>query len=430
MEQKRLLLIGHNCLSKTGSNGRTLGNYLSGWDRDCLAQLYIHPEAPDFSVCGNFYCLSDHDILRSIGKRKPAGKRIVAETAPEELGVIEAGKRQKKNSLLFFMRELAWNSPFWSRSSLEAWIEDFKPEAILLQAGDAGFLFKLALKISKKRNIPMIMYNTEGYYFKKKSYLPENRISRLFYPFLHRYFCRTYRQLMKRVSLTIYNCEMLMEDYKKEFEHRAAVVMGTSELTETDVSFSKEEHHIVYAGNVGVGRFESIIEVAEAARRLDPALFVDVYASIKDAQIREKLERCEAVRLKGYVPYHELQEVLKRAEYLLSVESFRSFYREDLQYAFSTKIADSLASGSCLIVYAPETIAVSRYLRDKDASVLITSQKDLIPLLKTALSSREYREAVCRNARRLALENHSLIKNRDRFQSALNEAIEHESVTG
>lgn len=420
--EKKLLLISHNCLSKTGSNGRTLGNYLYGWPSENIAQLYIHPETPDFSMCKNFFCLSDNDIIHSIIKRKPAGNQIYeAYTTGNEASVVS--KSSKKNSLIFLLREMAWNSPFWVKSALIKWIEDFKPDVILFQAGDAGFLFRLTVKISKKYNIPIIMYNTEGYYFKNVSYLPESKLSNLFYPLLHSYFCRTYRQLMKRTSLTIYNCDMLMNDYKKEFEHIASVVMNTSEFADMDMANTDFEHHIVYAGNVEVGRFESIVDVAEVVHSLDSSLYVDVYTSTKDALIKEKLEKCEAINLKGYVPYNELQEILKKAEYLLSVENFNQFYCEDLKYAFSTKIADSLASGNCLIVYAPETIAVSQYLKDKNASVLITSPSDLIPTFKKVLNNDEYRQLICQNARKLALENHSLIKNRDLFQQLINEAI-------
>ena len=116
--KKKLLLISHNCLSRTGSNGRTLGNYLYGWDSECLAQLYIHPEAPDFSVCKNFFCISDSDIVRSILKRKQAGKII--DRTPENVNKSQKTTFNvtKKNSIIFLLREIAWNSPFWKRSTL------------------------------------------------------------------------------------------------------------------------------------------------------------------------------------------------------------------------------------------------------------------------------------------------------------------------
>ena len=66
MEYKKLLVISHNCFSKTGSNGRTLANYLKGWPKEKIAQIYIHPESPDFDICSQYYCISDKDVLKSI----------------------------------------------------------------------------------------------------------------------------------------------------------------------------------------------------------------------------------------------------------------------------------------------------------------------------------------------------------------------------
>lgn len=431
LDYKRLLIISHNCLSFTGSNGRTLANYLNGWPTNKIAQLYIYKEEPDFNVCKNFFCITDNDVIKSFLKRKEAGAIVTNSKKDKSWRVCEKKqiKKRKKNSFIFLLRELFWNSNLWKKNSLLKWINDFSPEAILFQAGDAGFLFRLTLEIANGYNIPIILYNTEGYYFKTKSYFNENFYSKLFYPVLHRYFCKEYRKLMGKTKLAIYNCGMLMDDYKKVFPNKSVVIMNTSEFTDVDVKCDKLEHHIVYAGNVGIGRYESIIDVANAAHGLDNTIFVDLYASVNDPLILEKLNECEAIKIKGYVSYDKLKEILKNAEYLLSVENFNSFYCEDLKYAFSTKIADSLASGNCLIVYAPETIAVSQYLKDKNASVLITSKNALIPTLKEVFNNEEYRQLLCRNGRQLALKNHSIIKNRDTFQQLINEAIENESFT-
>ena len=72
---------------------------------------------------------------------------------------------------MFLMRELAWKSKLWNYGGLEKWLDDFAPEIILVQAGDAAFLFDLAISVGKKYNAEIAVYNTEGYYFKKISYL-------------------------------------------------------------------------------------------------------------------------------------------------------------------------------------------------------------------------------------------------------------------
>ena len=121
----------------------------------------------------------------------------------------------------------------------------------------------------------------------------------------------------------------------------------------------------------------------------------------------------------GFVEYEDLVKELERAAFLVHVESFDPFYKEDLKYAFSTKIADSLASGACLIVYAPPNMAVSQYLNGKNSSVLINDKSQLESTLRSILSDDNQRKMISENGRRLAEQNHSIDKNRKHFQTLL-----------
>ena len=60
------------------------------------------------------------------------------------------------------------------------------------------------------------------------------------------------------------------------------------------------------------------------------------------------------------------EEVIANSDLLVHVESFEKFYTRDLKYAFSTKIADSLASGIPLFMYGAEQISCTRYLKNNN----------------------------------------------------------------
>ena len=112
---KKLLIISHNCLSKTGSNGRTLANYLQGWPKDKIAQFYIHSEVPDFNICEQYYCMTDASIVKSILKRIPAGYKVEKDTMQRSTSCasVTPVKAKKKNSIVFSLREAAWKSKLW-----------------------------------------------------------------------------------------------------------------------------------------------------------------------------------------------------------------------------------------------------------------------------------------------------------------------------
>lgn len=418
MEYKRLLIISHNCFSKTGSNGRTLANYLNGWQKEKLAQIYIHPEMPDFDICSQYYCISDMAVLKSIVKRDPAGFVVQNTTYLEKSDTTIDRTKSRKNSLMFLMRELAWKSKLWNYGGLEKWLDDFAPEIILVQAGDAAFLFDLAISVGKKYNAEIAVYNTEGYYFKKISYLKENKVSKRFYPILNLYFKKAYSRLVCKSKVQIYNCNLLAEDYEATFHTGSKVIMNTSEFTNEAVFYPKKKK-ILYAGNLGLYRHISLIEFANAVQQVDPNMKVDVYGRIPDEVVKAQIDNCSAIRFHGFISYEKLKKELRESQFLLHVESFDAFYKEDLKYAFSTKIADSLAAGSCLFVYAPENMAVIQYLQGKEAAALITTQEFLKEKIAGVLQDELLCQTYAENGRKLAERNHNLIKNREEFQKIL-----------
>lgn len=416
---KKLLIISHNCLSKTGSNGRTISNYLGGWPKNKIAQLYLHAEQPDFSVCEDYYCITDASVAKSIINRKAAGSVVKEDSSAEtSKETVDSSKAISKNSLVYLARELAWRSKLWNMKGLNAWLESVKPEVILVQAGDAGFLFEMAIDISNRFSAKVVVYNTEGYYFKRKSYLQENKISTLFYPVLNHSFKKSYKKLVKAAKCEIYNCDLLCNDYEKVLPGKKYVVMNTSEFTEEDLCERKKEQ-IIYAGNLGLYRHKSLIEFADALHKVSPQMVIDVYGKTPDQKVQRELENCTGIRLHGFISYEELKQILRESKYLLHIESFDSFYKEDLKYAFSTKIADSLAVGACLFVYAPDNMAVIQYLKDKYASVLITEQAELETEIGRVLADTSVSKAYAHNGRMLAVQNHNIQTNRNVFQKLL-----------
>ena len=73
-EFPRVLVVSHETFSANTSMGRTLTSYFNGWDRDCLAQIFIQSQVPTSSICGKFYKYTDVDALASLVQRGRIGK--------------------------------------------------------------------------------------------------------------------------------------------------------------------------------------------------------------------------------------------------------------------------------------------------------------------------------------------------------------------
>ena len=77
-----------------------------------------------------------------------------------------------------------------------------------------------------------------------------------------------------------------------------------------------------------------------------------------------------------------------------------------MKYSVSTKIADSLASGTCLLAYGPAEVASIEYLIENEAAFCATSEDELASVLTELLTNEEKRELIVKNALALAKKNH------------------------
>ena len=423
-EFPRLLVIGNCCLSDTTSNGRTLRNFLIGWPKEKLAQFCIHLDKPDFSICDNYYHVSDRDALNAFCLRG-AKNAVVNPTKVTTEASDQASERKiERNAFSAYIREIVWSSNLWKGEYFEKWVEKFNPEVILLQAGDGGFICKLCLEISKKYNIPIVVYNSEAYYFKDFDYMCSKGFAKCFYPAFKRRFAKNFEKLMKKTASAIYCCDMLTEDYKKAFDTPATTIYTATEVTPCDkTDLAPHPFRISYLGNLGVGRGESLVDIATALQKISPNLRLDVYGKIPDEQTKTAFDSCQGIDYKGFVSYEQVKEVMRDSDVLVHAENFNDYYRVDLKYAFSTKIADSLASGTCFMLYAPEEVAASRYLLDNQSAYVVNDEKELSKTLETLVNTPSERERYLEKAKELVDINHNAQKNSAKFQNIIKRSV-------
>lgn len=420
----KVLVISNECLSKSGSNGRTLKNFLLGWPKESLAQFYIQNNAPDFEVCSNYYKITDYQALNAFWGKARDGRIVNCETENSVVSVSGQVGKPHRNALTMLARELVWGSKRWMTPEFKAWVRDFSPELILLQAGDCAFMFKLASSLAKEYQIPLVIYNSEGYYFKKYDYFRGNGIAHCCYPIFHRYFCKIFKEVLNQTKLSIYICESLQRDYDTEFGLPSVTVHTATEVKEKQTVSNNKEFTASYLGNLGVGRHEPLIEIAETLQRISPNYFLDIYGKIPNESVETAFAKCAGIRYKGFVSYDQVVRIMHESDLLVHAENFGNFYQKDLKYAFSTKIADSLASGTCFMLYAPESMACSQYLLENEAAYVVTKRADLDETLRNIVKDVDSREKFLENAKHLVYQNHNAEINAEKFQDHLRKAVE------
>ena len=398
---KRTLVISNACFSDEGSNGRTLKSLFRGTDKDKLAQFFVYGK-PDFGVCKKYYRVGDKEALKSIF---PFVKMngVVEEKAMKDQGTNEVPqsveKLVHKTPLKVLMREIIWKLARWDKESFWKWLDDFAPQVICLFIASNTFLIRLAILVAKKYNIPVIVYSTEGYSFMDYNYFT-NRPSvayRLYYAWL----CREYKKVAAYTKCGFFNSTLLRDKYQSKYGYPCKCLMNSSEieyLAHPQVD-SERGMTISYLGNLGLGRYKALIEVAQVLQEIDNQLYLEVYGAAPSEDANNELTKCPGIRFRGFVPYDEVVRVIHNSGLLIHAELNDAIVNRDLKFAFSTKIADCICSGTPLLLYANETLAETVFLKENECAFIAHDRAGLKEVLKQALTDEEQRQKVIDNAK-------------------------------
>ena len=414
MDKTKLLIISNNCLSTHNANGRTLLNLVSGIEKSNIFQIYTSGELSSFDYCADFLRLTDKDIIKSWFFKKPQNNQ----SSPEEK-TVDVNMGSKKNAVTMLLRDLVWDNSITLKRYVLAWAQKKAPDAVLLQLGDNTLLIQLALSICKKLNLPLVTYNTENYYFKDYDFIKKEFKAGLFYRLYHYRFCRKFHKMMALEPTCLYNCEGLRELYDGVFGTQSTVIMPVTELIAEEHS---RQEGVVYAGNLGVGRHKTLIEIAETLQQIDSGLVLDVYGRANE-QVEAAFREARGLNHHGFVSYEDNLELIKNARLLIHVESFDPFFAEDTKFAFSTKLADYCATGNPMLVYAPEQSESYRYLAEEQAAFTCTKLQELEQVLKAALFDEQRRKDIVGRAVELSKKNNNVEQNSLEFIAALKEAV-------
>lgn len=412
----KILIVSHNPIMTCDCMGKTMQTLFSAFRPDELCQFYIYPSLPDVRACGSFFRMTDKEILRSYLFRR-AGRELSDSEIRQASGCLfESEKdeslyrnRKNKTPLRMLLRDLMWKCSRWYNRGLRAWVEREKPTCIFLAPGSAKFIYDIALKLSRKYNLPIVTYICDDFYFVKRG---KSLTERLQLRLLH----RKMEQLLGRSAHLIVICRELEQAYSERFGVPATVVMtGSNYPVSETVCITETVDRLTYMGAVRSGRYRSLSEIGAALDVINAEkgthCILEIYTNEKDPELLAELKKHRSVCLRGFVSGAEFDRVFHEAQLLVHTESFEEADIDEVKYSVSTKIANSLASGICLFAYGPDRVASMRHLTENACAICATSRDVLRERLEDALENRALRERTARNALEVARENHDEAKN-------------------
>lgn len=425
----KVLIISQVVFSRTNNTGKTLSSYFRGFQPDEVAQLYFHSEIPtDKSICTNYYRFNDIDAIKSIFNRKVKGRAFCDSDIRTDIsnGRIDSGIKRKAyiagskhTPIALLLRDMIWRLSNWKNDELFQWIERFNPDVIFFLSGDGGFTYKICDYIARKYSIPFISMCVDDYYINNRNK------GRLFASFQHKLFMNSVNRWYKDTFCILTICDKMRGEYSGLFKKKCFTLHTSASNKKLDLNVKKKR--ISYMGNVGYKRYEQLMAIGRALTSIvseNIPKTIDVYSGSLNAEYIDPLKNSQGVSFHGEKSPEELLDIMSESIAVIHTESFDPEFMDLTRYSVSTKIAESLMYGPCLIAYGPEGIASIDYLKDNQAAYVITKQEDLAKGLQEVLTNESLRSEIVANARKLAAKNHDETVNPKKVREWLQMAID------
>lgn len=405
----KVLILSHNCVSETQNMGKTLVSLFGAFKRTELVQLYLYPSIPKINFCKSYYRITDNDVIRSILRRNKCGGIVEPILTDVGSGLFESDKTRAqyaktgRGEYMRFARDILWKFGSPKSKALKEWLLAEKPDVVFYALGDAVFSLSMARWISLFLNVPLITYVCDDYFFYGKE---KRGLARLFYNRIIRNIKKTINQSSCLVTI----CDELGEAYKNEFEIPYYTIMTGSSFEAGSIEHAEPRHRISYIGNLSLNRWKSLLEIQEALDKINAEReqkYELVYYGRENDNLKDK------ILYGGYLDSDGVKKIMSESLLLVHTETFDIEYRARLKYSVSTKVADSLASGTCLLAYAPEEMASMKHLSQNECAYCISDRDRLYEKLSYIIETSEARLKYEEAAKQIARKHHNAIKNSD-----------------
>ncbi len=424
--------------------GKTLKTYFSELEDCSVHQFYIHSEVPtDGTVCTDYYRFTDSDALKALIPFSMKGTifnqediqedRAFSRTDSGSIGKIYQYGR-KRTGGIYLARNTVWKRKGWKNRQFREWLDEVSPDLVFLAAGDYAFIYDIALYIADYCHCALVVLCTDDYFLvnddlKERGKGRDQKEKGILDRAARKQLLKAARRTMKRAECILCMCDDMRDQYRRLF-NRKAVTVYTGAAKRERQGGENPARLISYVGYLGGNRHRSLIELGNAIADLglkEGPYAIEVYSNEKRSQIVSQLQEARGIRFHGEADRMTAEKVTAESEYVVHVEGFDPDSRRAVRYSISTKIADYLMNGPCIIAYGPEEAASMKYLSDHGAGFVITDKNRLADQLKMIFSDREKCREVILAARELANKNHDPAKVNERIASVLKESIKNYS---
>lgn len=422
----KVLIVSHNAFSHTVNMGKTLLSYFTDFSAKETAQFYIHSEVPTIdTICTTYYRFTDKDALKSLVSFKVQGVEFQKKDIEigrkhnrTDTGLIaslyETGSR--RTSLIYLLRSALWFFAHWNTRKLRHWLDEQKPDVVFFASSDYIFMYDVAAFIADYCDAPLVIACVDDYYINNSN--GEDFLGKVH----HLLYKRTVWKTAQRAKCLFAICDTMNTEYGNIFK-RKCYTLHTS-VSPKKLPYYEKPFRISYIGNLDFLRYKQLIDIAAALFKITHgSCELDVYSGETKPEVIGQLKETKGLHFHGRISADDVLKVMSESVLVIHTECFDENTVKQVRYSVSTKIAESLMYGPCLLAYGPQGIASIDYLEKHKAAYVITSKELLEDGLREILGNSKLRSEILANARALAQTNHRTEVNSANVRKWLEEAI-------
>ena len=426
----RVLIVG-TVPYNTRATSRAFDAYFHHWEKENLAQIFSDSRKPCKGHCGTLYQITDQRMARRwMNKRTETGaiyrdEELEAEWESAEPDITgRAGRAayrigRRHTPLTHLMRGLLWRRKYWCTEKLQQWMDAFRPECIFLAFSDDYFIPQIALYAAERYGAPIVSCIGDDYYFNSRK-----TANPLYY-----LYKTTYRRLIDRIfawpGSAIYISDKIRDKYNEAFSLDGETVYLASTVERKPFRPANTQKLVItYFGNIRMGRNESLDEIGQALGQIDKEYKMEIYSNEENPKYYRRLEANPQIRYMGSVAYAKVRERMAESDMTVIVEGFREKDINLSRYSLSTKAADALASGACILAYGSGECGIIEYLRGTGAATVCTEKGELARSIRELLEDPERQKRYYDAAIAATKRNHNLEASCKTSEKVIREAIE------
>ena len=423
MKKIKILIVSQNPWDDTNSFGNSFSNIFGGEDRYEIANIFCESGAPNTKVCKYFFQITIKNIIRSIFKRGcSSGTEISCGSKGgfQSVDILSVGENKLLNIAkrlrwqpLFWARDFVWSRSRWRSKELDLFITNFAPDIIFQPIFYSSYVNEIGIHAKSLTNCAMIGYiSDDNYTYKQFSLSP------LFW--IDRAIKRGYVKRAIDCCETLYTItERQQIEYNEIFGDKCELLFKGGEFT--DFGYRKDYLNtplkIVYTGNLGSGRWESLAHLAKILSIINEGgikaqLFIYSMSVISTSAFK-RLSLAGTSFFCGGLSSGEIKAVQRDADILVHVESFRRSERYSARLSFSTKIVDYFEAGRCILAIGWGGSGAIEYLRAHNAAVVISDENELFDRVSELVNNPDLIYEYAELGFNCGRDNHQIDKIRD-----------------